>query len=301
MPSGYLHQRCARHACRLSGVTPVAEDVMTLGAQGPDPLFTLGIFPLRRDSAPVPLGSVLHKSRTGAFLTALCRRAKDGSGIHRAYALGFLTHYALDSTVHPYVYAHSHRADGSYASQMHMQLEKQWDILYFRRDGHARGTPMYMPGVGESRAHWEDLAGFWAGAIAEVYPQETSSPQLVLDALRYSDRVNRLTHTPWGGKYALAFVLERLIGKPGMATSFMTPPIAPKGDLINGENRPWESPYEPGIRRTEGLEALFDAAVRMAADLLRAAADYFAGETSEGALSAAIGNRGYDSGLDSGA
>lgn len=298
MPSGYLHQLCAQRACAISGVTPVEGDVMTLGAQGPDPLFTMGLFPLRLTSKPGKLGNTLHERRTGAFLRALCRRAKAGDAVDRAYALGFLTHYALDSTVHPYVYAHSYREDGTYSSSRHMRLEKHWDALYYHREGH-RGTPVIMPGPKETRAHWPQIARLLHGAVLETFPEEQVTEDQLLAAFADTERVNRLTHSPHGVKYAVVWALERLIGKPRLATSQMTPLKPSRADIENGAHAPWHSPFEPERTRTEGLTELYEAGVRRAGALLTAAAKYFGNEMDEAAFALVVGNAGYDSGMES--
>lgn len=298
MPSGYLHQTCAKRACAQSGVTPVQQDVLVLGAQGPDPLFTLGIFPLRPSSKPSGLGNVLHSYRTGAFLLALCRRAKASDDVARAYAMGFLTHYALDSTVHPYVYAHSNREDGSYSSTMHMALEKAWDTMFYRRDG-LKGTPVIMPGVEETRALWPQIAALWQGAIDEVFPEQNVTVAMIEEALKSAAYAAKLTHSPRGIKYRLVWVLERIIGKPRLGTSQMSPPTVPKEDITNEAGLPWHSPGEPDRERTEGLAELFEAGTTRAAELLGAAAKYFSNELDEAEFARIVGNVGYDTGLES--
>lgn len=298
MPSGYLHQRCALAAGEAAGVTPADLSAFILGAQGPDPLFTLGMFPLSLKSKPLPYGGMLHKRRTGAFLATLMRRAKDCGTAERAYAMGFLTHYALDSTVHPYVYAHSLNASGEYSSPVHMTLEKRWDSIYYRADGH-RGTPVAMPCAEETRAVWPAVARLWAAAFAETFGDEAPSESQILTALSDTARANRLTHSPAGVKYALMWLVERLIGRPGLITSQITPRFVPKADLTNERRLPWRAPAQPDIPRDEGLSDLYGAAVRRAGSLLRAAADFYDGRIDCAALAEIIGNAGYDTGMES--
>ena len=77
-------------------------DAFLLGNQGPDPLFYLVLSPQLR--AHNRLGSTMHNKKPSELLTAL----KNSLGIlnsaerevGRAYALGFLCHYTLDSTMH---------------------------------------------------------------------------------------------------------------------------------------------------------------------------------------------------------
>ena len=112
MPGGFYHQCCAERACAVSGITPVRMEAFRLGAQGPDPLFLIGMFPLSLKSRPSKLAGAMHKRRTGQFICALAREAKKAGDVERAYVLGYLTHYAIDSAVHPYVYSQSYDKKG---------------------------------------------------------------------------------------------------------------------------------------------------------------------------------------------
>jgi hypothetical protein len=274
-----------------------AREAYLLGAQGPDPLFLLGIFPLRLNSRPLGYGHRVHQRRTGAFLLALLRQGREGHAVARGFALGFLTHYALDTTVHPYVYAHSLGRDGRYHSHIHMRLEKRWDTLYFHRDGE-RGTAVTMPDVQEARAIWPEIAAIWAKAMAEVFPGEAISEELALKALQDTARANRLTHSPRGVKYALVWAAERLIGKPGVATSQMSPRFLPRTDFVNAAHRPWRNPAAPDAERNEGLAELWDQALQRAQALLQAGARYLSGEMDEADMAQLIGNLGYSTAIE---
>ena len=140
MPGGFYHQCCAERACAVSGITPVRMEAFRLGAQGPDPLFLIGMFPLSLKSRPSKLAGAMHKRRTGQFICALAREAKKAGNVERAYVLGYLTHYAIDSAVHPYVYSQSYDKKGRYSSPKHMGMERGWDTEMWRAAGH-RGTP----------------------------------------------------------------------------------------------------------------------------------------------------------------
>ena len=120
-------------------------DAFLLGNQGPDPLFyAVADF---RATAYHKLGNTMHSRKPAELLAAL----KDSLGVldpeekplGRAYALGFLCHYALDSTVHPLVYCHEHalcdagepgltRDDGS---EVHGVIESELDemVLFAKR------------------------------------------------------------------------------------------------------------------------------------------------------------------------
>lgn len=295
MPSGYLHFNCAMKAATDAHLLIANHEAYVLGAQGPDPLFTLGIFPLRKASKPKPYGKMLHTQRTGAFLQTLLRLAKEQGPLRQAYALGFLTHYSLDSTVHPYVYANSIDANGSYSSPLHMRLEKSWDTLYHRRDGH-KGTPVSMVGVAEAEAHWEPIATLWSAAICMTYDIQIDKAE-IMQAFVNTAKINRLTHSPFGIKYGIMSCFERfLLRRPYMITAHITPRTPIHGDIENTAHLPWFPPAEADRQRNEGLPELFDTATKRAAALLKAASAFFEGEMSSDALQQIIGNVGYDTG-----
>ncbi|MCL1965047.1 MAG: zinc dependent phospholipase C family protein [Firmicutes bacterium] len=296
MPSGYLHKRCAERALLVSGVTPVPNEAFILGSQGPDPLFALGMFPLRTSNKPLPHANTLHTTRTGLFLRSLAKHSREKSAAERAFTMGFLTHYALDSTVHPYVYAHSLDAKGRYSSLLHMRLEKRWDTLYFHRDGHA-GTSVVMPGVRESKPYWPRIAAVWAEAVRDVYPDMDLDEADIRRALADTERANRLTHSPRGVKYAFAWALERLIAKPMLVTAQMGAPFLPRADIENNRCLPWRDPADPDHERTEGLTELFERAVLRAAELVKAAWQYFDRAMDDDAFSHIVGNIGYNTGM----
>ncbi len=298
MPGGYVHQACAERACMVAGITPVNMAALRMGAQGPDPLFLLGMFPLRPSSRPSKLAKALHTRRTGMFLCTLLQGAKDGNAAQRAYAMGFLTHYAVDCAVHPYVYSMSYDTKGRYSSALHMGLERAWDTMLWRAQGH-KGTPLSMPCLCEARGDWPDVARLLESAVNTVFPEMQIKQEAILHAFSDTCRANRLTHSPLGGKYAVYWLLERVAFMPGMLTAQCCPPRPSRGDVLNREGRPWRAAAAPQQERKETVEELWASGVRHAAKLLRAAASYFDGELDEVALAKEIGDQAMDTGAKS--
>lgn len=108
-----------------------------LGNQGPDPLFYARANPTIMEFGR--FGSTMHATNTNemlaAFHDALDVLTEDEKPVGRAYLLGFLCHYLLDSTVHPLVYAYEYelcdagvdglsRKDGN---EVHALIESELD------------------------------------------------------------------------------------------------------------------------------------------------------------------------------
>ena len=99
-----VYQSCSE----FIGDTSATLDAFLLGNLGPDPFFYLRATPMTRKNRH--LGQTMHKARTPELLFVLhehfiAAQPERESAACKAYALGFLCHYLLDSTVHPLVYA----------------------------------------------------------------------------------------------------------------------------------------------------------------------------------------------------
>ena len=105
MPEGYTHVRTARRAARAARYQVHCPAAFAIGANGPDALFCFEVWkPARKRRYDLPaLGNRMHEENTGAFLKSLVTHVRTQAQID--YTLGFLSHYAADTVLHPYVVA----------------------------------------------------------------------------------------------------------------------------------------------------------------------------------------------------
>ena len=98
-------------------------------------------------------GRRMHTVTPGAFLSALLRKAGVSAArpeLH-SYLAGFLCHYALDATTHPYI---NRKAKNDFA--MHIAIEHRLD----RENGGELVLPPFLP---------DRLKGEVGGAITKIY------------------------------------------------------------------------------------------------------------------------------------
>ncbi len=298
MPAAYVHDAIALAAQARTGIPGLHEGALCAGAQGPDPLFYYRFFSRVKNTRMAALGSRIHDERTGDFLVALLRhaRAHGGSGEMRqlvlSYAWGFLSHFATDSTVHPYVYARSFDREGAYNTNIHCALEAAMDTWLYRRHGH-RGIPRQMTGIAAlATRERQAIAAVLCGAIAEVFPQDAPTEAQSLRSFADSVGLTRMLHSGHGVKYAVLTTLVGWLGHGGLVEAHAVPTRLPAWDFANEAGLHWSSPWQPGVPRDERLSDLLEAATRRTESLWRLS---LAGE--EGALRAAIGDAHYGSGL----
>ena len=227
-------------------------DAFLLGNQGPDPLFYLVLSPQLR--AHNRLGSTMHNKKPSELLTAL----KNSLGIlnsaerevGRAYALGFLCHYTLDSTMHPFVYFHEYRlcdagvpgltrADGS---EVHGTIESSNFALHV-------------------------ISKMYAYVALTVYG-EIVPADLFETAVKDFRVAQRVFYSPSGRKRALFGRVEELLRPFSFYKSMSHRPVAlTESQFDNRARETWENPFT-GDMSTASFWDLFDEALGKAQDNL---------------------------------
>ena len=298
MPASYVHQSVAAKACDTLSMYPEStlRSAVLAGSEGPDPFF-FSLFSMPGQTVAPKLGSILHTQKTDDFLLALCDACK-ASPLTRAYACGYIAHYATDTTFHPFVYAHSLSADGTYSGTDHCTLEHQLETLHYRRQGNETGLPMQMGGFAAlDGAARRQIAAAMAKALAKVFPQYPMSTARVKRS--FDDAVNlcMLLRSESGKKFALLGSMLKPFHMDRSLHAHMMPVTPPQTDIANDAHTPWASIWAPDVVRTESFDDLYDAAVRRSAELMRAADGYMNGQVSYATLRALHGGNSYDSGL----
>ena len=298
MPASYVHQSVADRASSALSIysDPALRSAVLAGSEGPDPLF-FSFFSLPGQPIAPKLGSILHTQKTDDFLLALCDAAK-GSALTRAYACGFMAHYATDTTFHPYVYAHSLTSDGTYSGVEHCTLEHQLETLHYRRQGHAAGLPRQMGGFGSlDHSARRQIAKAFSQALSHVFPQYAMSASRIKRVFDEAVSLCDLLHSDSGRRYRAFSALAKTAGLDRVLQSHMMPAQPPQTDIANDAREPWVSIWAPDQVRNESFEDLYAMAVERSMELMRAADGYMQGSVSYATLRALHGGNSYDSGL----
>ena len=124
MPDYFSHFICAERILELlDGATRkkiTSPDLYLLGAQGGDVFFAYNIKPTKSN-----LGRNLHNRNAYGLFCQLIQG-------NPSYAAGFATHYALDCTLHPYIYAYERTKRSPFA---HVKFENDLGLFISRKYG----------------------------------------------------------------------------------------------------------------------------------------------------------------------
>ena len=165
MPDIWTHYFFARQVMYEQQLTIDHLDWYYFGAQGPDFLFYQGFQPWKKQAKPgTEVAKELHQVRTDKLLRFVLACRKEATGELKDYLTGFLSHYALDATVHPMI--HRDATDGKDHKQLEMALDMK---LYHER----RGRPITEASVprvmARKRRLPKPIVDFYIDLTSEVF------------------------------------------------------------------------------------------------------------------------------------
>ncbi len=274
------------------GIDPEQRFAFLLGNQGPDPLFYARANPSISEFSA--LGSIMHSRDTDkilvAFHDALDTLTPDEKPVGRAYLLGFLCHYLLDSAVHPLVYANQYaicdagvegltRKNGN---EIHAVIESEFDeVMLFKRTGKTVAT--FKPYKEILQASDETLTII--GKLYSYMAVMAFQRSMQIDVFRKSVKAFRLVQSVFysrtGMKRSLLARVEELARPYSFYRSMSHRALeATECEFDNHEGNAWVNPFTKQ-QSTASLDQLFDQAkARVGAAFALFDADEFSSEAA---------------------
>lgn len=274
MPEGYTHASIALAAAAAAGWPVTSRAAFLAGANGPDMLFSFEAWKpaARRRMDLAAFGGRMHTERTGAFLRGLCRYAVTPA--QKDYFMGFLCHYAADTTVHPYVEAVT-RCCAPYGGKAgHGYFESALDSYLHKRDTGCAAVPVDDMCPRLTGAALAEVNAQLQRAILDTYGVEIRREYLA-DAFFDNYRVRSLFCARTPLRRGLFWLIEPLFGGRGVLTGHLTPARlrgVSRRDSRRGISLPtlWHEPAT-GRPRAENISQLLDMALEYSTQLLREA------------------------------
>lgn len=254
-----------------------------MGAQGPD-LFFYDLPHLAITSKQHNIGTIMHERKTDSFLAhmleeiaVLSREETDGGNtdaLHSAlaYFYGMLTHYCLDSTIHPYVYSRTTFPDTatnakSRSLAAHCQLESDIDeILYQEHTGETINNHRRSDFIAITKKQAAAVAPVLANAINKTYGCRLSASYLRGTIARAKWTNSRLQDNNGWKKVHLTNLEHKLTGS-SVGTSLIFHTTLPSRLCMNEDHQIWRIPAT-GKLRTDSVYELFDQALIRATKLI---------------------------------
>ena len=240
------------------------QDAFIMGCQGPDPFFFAALGP--HPKAYLHFGQLLHSTNVTLSLDFMLRFAERASGETReilfAYLAGYLCHYALDKTTHPYVYAAQYAECKKLGlkkdkAHFHMRLETAIDSLM---TGQYVNPNQLMP---RNKKVCIIISGMYQRAAKEIY-NISLSKRCFWRAIRCTRTVEHFLKSRRGIKRAVLVRIERLFTKYSAYDAMShSPDLKGIEDPLNLKKSEWSSPAD-GTVHTETFCELFDLGIKCA-------------------------------------
>lgn len=237
------------------GTTKDEVEAFLLGNQGPDPMFYSIVDPML--TSVHHLGNDMHDRLPSELLFEFHRAADElheaDRPIGRAYAMGFLGHYMLDSSMHPLVYYWEHaicdagvpgltRAD---SGEVHAVIEREYDELVLTAN---RGETVetYNPSIEILRGSHRML-----GIVSRMYTEvalRVYGLEIPINAFEESvlcfRMVQHLYYSPSGAKIEVLGSLEQLFRHYSIYRAMSHRAVLREySDFDNHEHSEWQNPF----------------------------------------------------------
>ncbi len=251
-------------------------DLFFLGCLGPDYYFY--------DRLP-PTPFIPHQKKHGNALHALdCYTLFSSLRAHAdpsltPYLYGFLTHIALDSTLHPYIVS-------KHSGLAHSRFEGVIDSIVFEE------TKSEIPyeQIFRAKVDVTPVDALLSDVSQALFQKNVSGAYR--RGFRKFQRLVPFLYDPDLKRYRFFLRLEKLIRHPGLLSDLLIGGghEDPEG-CMNLEKRTWVSPWEPDRVRNESVPELIDDAFALAGGLI-----YAFDADAEDALYALLRNRSMQKG-----
>ena len=266
----------------IIGSADACREAFLLGNQGPDPLLFLRALPLGVFIRKI--GGLMHAERPSELLLAFHGRFVDSrtgeaASVLKAYALGFLCHYLLDSAVHPLVFAQQRAYCDSGMEGLsrvhdwhgiHFLIEAELDeyVLASKLGVTVREFPPHREILRCTAEALKPISTAYADVARVMYRKKVPMPlfaasvelyrcvQLMLDGRR-SHIAHRVDYARLAGPYFLTVDTLTHSGTLRVDTPF-----------ANHDHIPWPHHHNPGEIVNESFDDLFALAFSRALEFL---------------------------------
>ena len=313
MPGFITHYICGQ--ATLNTIVPEArqmikyesnEQFYNIGTQGPDIFFYH--FPSLLRKQLRFLGIQMHKDGFGSFMSKMVdimsyqQLSQAKKSLLFSYISGFLTHYALDATAHPYVYSQTgirQKGDKARAikySVNHRKFETAIDVLMLDLMSSKKPSDYKLwELIRVERNPAQVVAGAMSASIREVYGRNVR-PKDVYKAMTYMTAVTRILQSTDGRRKRFMELIENLtIGENLISSIIHMQKVADGVDYMNLDHASW---CIPGMEsHNESFVELYNESIREGHRMINALYHCINGEISREQLAMELGNRSLSTGF----
>lgn len=272
------HYHCAREVYNnltneeIKKIIENNYDAFRLGSQGPD-FFYYNILDTANRELSYKIGRLIHTMRINDFFYYGVKFANSHPKFREvtlAYLLGFITHHALDSLTHPFIY-HRTGTNSNEKSQRarSTRLHKLYEVLldtalsqYEYSKQAVNENPEKVFSISSKTRKF--LEKFYRYILMELYHIDLPKKE-IRNSLKTAVFFVSLFKDPNGWKANLMNKFEKLVDDDMLVTRFFYPMYTNEFDILNINNKEWKHPVTGEVFNKTYPE-LFHEAVDVASE-----------------------------------
>lgn len=274
-----------------------------IGSNGPDFLFFYHMQPkdMLKEHSLNHIGSALHAGHVNAFYESAIRTImQENDPFTReseiVYLLGHLCHWALDMSVHPYIFyrtGHHTRLSSSY----HHRFESMLDAMMLKQLYHMDISEYKCSAICEFDSEMlKAIARIYVPAVKDTLHEEIHVYQL-RNALTSWHKIQEYLYDPKQTKSGLLKGFEAVMKQPWLVSGNVIPiKIDETYDILNTQKRTWCHPCDNTITSDASFMEMFDEAVAVALSVWKKAYGCLEYGADLQSLLNEIDDRAYDTG-----
>lgn len=271
MPAAITHflhaQRVLKEIEKNNPKFTVVRDAFLWGAQGPDFLYCHRFLPWQKSGSLKGYGSKLHRDKPSKLFAAM-REYAEAAGqkeIVRSYLYGFLCHYSLDRTGHPFIRFESsillEKEPDQNESILHAEIESILDVIILRYElGLLPVEFRLKKTVPKNDRVQAQIADLYAFVLKRLYGLADSNVPL-LQATSDCRKAFGLLNDRTTMKKALLEHLEKRSGKRTYSAHIRSISEGDGFDYANIRHSQWSWPRDGGVERNESFLELYEQSV----------------------------------------
>lgn len=292
---------------RAEGVN-IDERAVIYGTQGPDFLFFHRILPTMPGKSLMGTGSAVHRSDPAKLFGAMAEYLINGRDYDRdeviSYFCGFICHYALDRSVHPFVYwAMEDIKEKEHITYhpfvLHNRIEFSIDMILLKEKRNIENalrfsTKSLLSDDGELIKNMARGAAYAFSVTLKTQCSEEKFEQAFRDFRYMQGLINSGSKKRNDILRTVQLPLYRFIG-PGISAMMLQEGPDGKYDYMNEAKGEWYYPADKSVRLNDSVYELFEGAKKDAADMVSGFMKILEGKADSAEV---FGHRSFLTGTD---
>lgn len=155
------------------------------GACGPDIFFLHRAMPYQKGRSLKDYGTKIHNMSAEKIINYFVNYARNAqSDTAMSYALGFVTHYAFDSTAHPFILYFSDVMEEMYPEKLnsvcHNEIEANLDSLFLRYERKMKISSFRLQSTAPLKEKVnKEIANMWHGFLLSYFGEDIGTGELI--------------------------------------------------------------------------------------------------------------------------